>query len=424
MEYANFSRRLSSVNGIAAFAIATCITGCNFGADNQHDYLATHASDLQTQGYVMLDSGSLSGTFGDRPFSLDTATFPGWQDQGNGSAVIFSDSGSIYFQPLDGTTVAVTWRDVQSVVSFRDGFSWLSSASPAAKPQDFGAVELGLGVAVVGAVDCGAIIAPGTCLFHGGVNWDSFAVYDIYNLHGGGFCPFTCNDGYNPRTAEGWGSGSSGWDGQSSSSYCGDSSCNGSEDCSSCPQDCGSCQSSCTPNNYTSCSNGNVYWFDSCGNKGSLSQSCNGCGCSGNSCDSCGPSCTPNSYTSCSNGNVYWFDSCGNKGSLSQSCNGCGCSGNSCSPCVNPQVSVNPNSATHAQTCLTQNLWGFTPFGTATCHPKNQWGDTTFPLGLDGNGAHNNTYCPSASAGLGQYEFWCVDNTTGLSSNHVFFTIL
>jgi hypothetical protein len=73
---------------------------------------------------------------------------------------------------------------------------------------------------------------------------------------------------------------------------------------------------------------------------------------------------------------------------------------------------------------MTQTLSGFSPNSVATCHPKNQWGDTTFPVSLDGSGHLDNTYCPSIGAGLGQYEFWCVDGPTGKSSNHVFFTIL
>lgn len=72
---------------------------------------------------------------------------------------------------------------------------------------------------------------------------------------------------------------------------------------------------------------------------------------------------------------------------------------------------------------MMQSLSGFSPNGTATCHPKNQWGDTTFTLNLNSAGANDNQYCPGAGAGVGQYEFWCVDNKTGLSSNHVNFWI-
>jgi len=77
--------------GAAALAIMASVAGCKVGGD-QHDYTAVHRSDPQVQGYVVLDRASLSGTFGDTPFSLDTSTFPGWLDQGDGSVAIPGDS--------------------------------------------------------------------------------------------------------------------------------------------------------------------------------------------------------------------------------------------------------------------------------------------------------------------------------------------
>lgn len=103
----------------------------------------------------------------------------------------------------------------------------------------------------------------------------------------------------------------------------------------------------CTPKSYFECSDGDVYWFDSCGGKGTRKEDCGadgpadnsycmngdvymdyvevGCqqstctqnvepmlqqsctdGCNGGSCGEC----TPHAYAECSGGDVYWFDSC------------------------------------------------------------------------------------------------------------------
>jgi hypothetical protein len=106
--------------------------------------------------------------------------------------------------------------------------------------------------------------------------------------------------------------------------------CNG---CGCSENSCSSCGPTCTSDSYKACSGGNLYWYDSCGNQQGLVQNCNGCGCSGGSCSSCGPTCTSDSYKACSGGNLYWYDSCGNQQGLVQNCNGCGCSGGSCSSC-------------------------------------------------------------------------------------------
>lgn len=51
-----------------------------------------------------------------------------------------------------------------------------------------------------------------------------------------------------------------------------------------------------------------------------------------------GSCCEPNSYKMCSSGDIYWYDSCGNRGSVAESCS-CGCSGSSCtSPCCTTEV--------------------------------------------------------------------------------------
>ena len=130
----------------------------------------------------------------------------------------------------------------------------------------------------------------------------------------------------------------------------------------------------CSANASKQCYGGDVFWYDSCGNKGNLYQSCSGCGCTGSNCSAClgcgdgikngtdqcdgldlgvatcqskgfasgtlrcsvdctfdtSLCCTANSYKQCYNGDIYWYDSCGNIGVLAQSCDGSGCSGNNC----------------------------------------------------------------------------------------------
>ncbi|MEZ4300803.1 MAG: hypothetical protein R3B70_38060 [Polyangiaceae bacterium] len=90
--------------------------------------------------------------------------------------------------------------------------------------------------------------------------------------------------------------------------------------------------SSCEANDHKSCSGGDLYWFDSCNEKGSLAQSCGGCGCNGTVCATCS-TCKANDHKACVGGDLYWFDSCNEKGSLAQSCGGCGCNGTVCSTC-------------------------------------------------------------------------------------------
>jgi len=112
----------------------------------------------------------------------------------------------------------------------------------------------------------------------------------------------------------------------------------------------GTASCSCTPNTETRCYNGDVYNYDSCGSRGSLAASCTGgrtCSASGGSA-SCG--CTPNTETRCYNGDVYNYDSCGKRGSIASSCTGgqmcnasgssasCGCTPNTETRCYNGDV--------------------------------------------------------------------------------------
>jgi hypothetical protein len=101
------------------------------------------------------------------------------------------------------------------------------------------------------------------------------------------------------------------------------------EDCCGQGCDAGSCN---PPDAQASaiCDQGNVYWVDSCGVTGELKEDCCGEGCEGSIC------LPPNAQASyaCDQGDVYWFDSCGNIGQLKEDCQGLGCNVNSCGSAV------------------------------------------------------------------------------------------
>lgn len=88
----------------------------------------------------------------------------------------------------------------------------------------------------------------------------------------------------------------------------------------------GTCSGStcCSSNAYKSCYGGNLYWYDSCGNRGTRASTCE-CGCSGDVCTTC----CPHKTKACYGGSVYWYDSCGNREELYQGCAD-GCSNGSC----------------------------------------------------------------------------------------------
>jgi len=68
------------------------------------------------------------------------------------------------------------------------------------------------------------------------------------------------------------------------------------------------------------CDSGNLYWFDSCGNKQEKKEYCQ-YGCSGQSCLG---NCSSHAAYRCYGDHVYWFDSCGNKQDKKEYCDyGC-----------------------------------------------------------------------------------------------------
>jgi hypothetical protein len=89
---------------------------------------------------------------------------------------------------------------------------------------------------------------------------------------------------------------------------------------------------------------------------------------------------------------------------------------------VNPQVSVSPSSGTNGTT-FQQPGSGFTPNGTATLHFNTPDGPSTVsnkPINSSGSYTHSWTCegCPN-----GSYSYYAVDNSSGITSNTVYFTV-
>jgi hypothetical protein len=112
----------------------------------------------------------------------------------------------------------------------------------------------------------------------------------------------------------------------------------------SCPQSCvqGECVFQCIAESYTQCSNGDVYWFDSCDQRGDLFDQCT----QERPCREVDGQalcqCIPNSTKGCLNGDVYNFDSCGAVGTIDVNCGSnriCEESGNNASCVCTEQAS-------------------------------------------------------------------------------------
>ena len=125
--------------------------------------------------------------------------------------------------------------------------------------------------------------------------------------------------------------------------------CTSGQTCSS-----GSCVTKCTPNATKQCSGNSVYWYDSCGQIGSLYQTCT----SSQTCTNatCINNCTPNASKQCVGNAVYNFDSCGTQGSLYQQCTSSQtCSNASCTTTCTPHAS---------QQCVGNAIYWFDSCGT------------------------------------------------------------
>lgn len=384
---------------------------------------------------LRLDDG-FNGDIRGSTFSLETTIVPqltsrsdGWVDASINGVVIHS------LRALDEQTVELRTTDNHYItIAFGDDVAHLGAASisPTSRPQvvgvddilEWGAIAvLGIG----GAVCAGWDVA--SCSNNGGVNWDNWKAYDISSGYSVRYCDYSCPGGSTDPTCH--------QDGAfcNTSSECCYSSCN-SGVCGDSQPSAGGCgdvtyEGSCQGNSVTWCESGTLN--ESSCDPGSVcgwDSANNFYGCISDQSGDCGDvtyegECQGNTVAWCENGTLH--ESTCNAGST------CGWdSGSSFYSCipdqgggsVSPHVQVTPSSVVAGQGCVTQSLSGFSPSGGATCHPANQWGESTFQLSVDAAGSKDNKYCPNAGAGLGQYEFWCVDSATGAASNHVFFTIL
>lgn len=346
----------------AAAATVLLAAGCTTPENWTGDFVGTDGQGRSAHGDFHINGNDVSGRVDGYS---KKASVPGSLHaiQGDDGSTVFTiGKDTVIVQIVDDATAIVRRNGEPLVLDFPNGYVEPASAAmrPGVKPAVVDDGVLLLGAGLA-VLGCWSWASIYcTASGQGTFDYNNGAVYDAFGQYGGGYCAYPCTS-------------------PTSSEHCGDGTCNGAETCQSCSIDCGSCSSGCTTHNYKACSNGDVHWFNSCSDLEDLAQACNGCGCAGTMCSSCNS--------------------------------------------VSPSVSVSPQTVAKAKDCMTQSLSGFSPNGTATCHPKNQWGDTTFNLSLNSSGANDNTYCPGAGAGVGEYEFWCVDNATGLASNHVNFWI-
>ena len=105
---------------------------------------------------------------------------------------------------------------------------------------------------------------------------------------------------------------------------CGDGECGDGEDECSCPEDCsGDCTGCCSE---VECKAGVDVSF--CGADGETCDSCTG----GEVCSSGDCVCAPQDHQECTDGDVYWFDSCGVEGAKFQECGESACADAACQP--------------------------------------------------------------------------------------------
>ena len=105
-----------------------------------------------------------------------------------------------------------------------------------------------------------------------------------------------------------------------------------------------SCTTTCTPNVRRQCTNGAIYEYDSCGQRGALVRRCAAdetCPDGDVPSDRCVAACTPNASMRCDGNAVRYFDSCGNRGAIAQTCaSNQTCSGDRCVSACTPNASM------------------------------------------------------------------------------------
>ena len=114
---------------------------------------------------------------------------------------------------------------------------------------------------------------------------------------------------------------------------------------------------SCTPDVSKQCSGGDVYWYDSCGNKGGIAEKCDdGKACTTDSCANgqCQHQVASHASRQCSDGDAWWFDACGNKEDKAEECDdGKACTTDSCANGSCQHVAM-PHDH---EACVGNDLW-------------------------------------------------------------------
>lgn len=202
----------------------------------------------------------------------------------------------------------------------------------------------------------------------------------------------------------------------------------------------GQCNSCQTHSSYA-CSEGDVYWYNSCNVKEDKKEECGSKSCSNGQCvdvciDECVPqgetqcngntkqtcgnydsdsclewgnnvncqygcsngqcnTCTPHSYSQCSEGDVYWYNSCNVREDKKQECGSNGCSNGQCIP----EPCVDECSTSGAKQCSGSNLQTCGNYDSDSCL---EWG--------------NNVNCPSGCSN-GQCNTQCSEEYPLLCNN-------
>ena len=173
----------------------------------------------------------------------------------------------------------------------------------------------------------------------------------------------------------------------------------------------------CTPNSTQRCVGNNLYWFDSCGNQGSVSQYCPN-GCYGNACQN---------YVNNSYNNNYWYDSCGNQQDLSQTCSGTNivCKYSQCvyqAPYVAPAPTPAPQYSAHYRiACYANSLYWYDSYGRTTGLYKDCSDSNSCTLDSCGSGKCSNILkCDGSTCAVGSadYNTYCAANSNNQNSQN------
>jgi hypothetical protein len=149
---------------------------------------------------------------------------------------------------------------------------------------------------------------------------------------------------------------------QSSACYQGDvywyDSCGEREDVKENCQDAGcndgKCGGGCISRASSECYDGDVYWYDSCGERGEEKEDCQDAGCNDGK---CGGGCISRASSDCDDGDVYWYDSCGERGEKKEDCQDAGCSNGQCDSSCNPDDSPRCRESTEIVEVCTNSGW-------------------------------------------------------------------